>query len=61
MTDSAASIDKNGNLSNARLHEQMTEGVDDSDFRAATRRRFLELGVPREALAGLFADLPQDY
>lgn len=55
--DSAATVDKNGNLSNARLHEQMTEGVDDSHFRAKTRARLLENGSAPSALNGLFSDL----
>jgi hypothetical protein len=61
ITDIAATIDKDGKLSNAGLHEQMTERVDDSDFRAKTRLRLLKLGFPRESLVRLFADLPQDY
>jgi hypothetical protein len=58
LRDSAATIDKDGNLSNARLHEQMTEGVGDSDFRAKTRLSLLAKGIPAEKLNGLFPDLP---
>jgi hypothetical protein len=55
--DSAATVDKYGNLSNARLHEQMTEGVDDRDIRAQTRARLLENGIPPSALNSTFPDL----
>jgi hypothetical protein len=48
--DSAATVDKNGNLSNSRLHGQMTEGVDDYDFRMETRAKLLAQGVPVSAL-----------
>jgi hypothetical protein len=56
--DSAATIDEDGNLSNSRLHEQMTEGVDDSDIRARTRAALHAKGIPAAALNGLFPDLP---
>ena len=55
--DSAATVDEYGNLSNARLHEQMTEGVDDRDIRAQTRARLLEKGIPPSALNSTFPDL----
>jgi hypothetical protein len=48
--DSAATLDKDGNVSNSRLHEQMTEGVDDYDFRMETRAKLLAQGVPISAL-----------
>jgi hypothetical protein len=47
ITDGAASIDKDGNISNARGHEQMTEGVDDPEFRLETRRKMLAAGIPK--------------
>ena len=53
-TDRAASIDNDGNISNARLHEQMTEGVDDSEFRAATRRKLLKSGISRLSITQMF-------
>ena len=57
--DSAATVDKNGKLSNARLHEQMTEGVDDYEFRMQTRAKLLALGVPVADLDRLFPDKPR--
>ena len=57
--DSAATIDKDGKLSNARLHEQMTEGVDDYDFRMQTRAKLLAQGVPVAHLDRLFPEKPQ--
>ena len=45
-------------VSDRSLHEQIMEGVDDSDFRARSRRRMLELGVPREVVDRLYLDLP---
>ena len=47
-----------GTLSADRLHEQMCEGVDDSDFRAKTRQVLLQKGLTRQQLDGLFPDLP---
>ena len=54
--DSAATVDKNGKLSNARLHEQMTEGVDDYVFRMKTRAKLLAQGVPVAALDRLLPE-----
>jgi hypothetical protein len=59
--DSAATVDKDRNLSNSRLHEQMTEGVDEYDFRMETRAKLLAQGVPVSALGQVqreFAGLP---
>ncbi len=56
MTDSAASIEKDGKISNARLHEQMTDGVDDLDFRLESKRKLLAAGVPKEDLDRLIED-----
>jgi hypothetical protein len=39
-----------GGYSDAALHEQLTEGVDDSDFRMETRAKLLAQGVPISAL-----------
>jgi hypothetical protein len=44
--DSAATIDKDGKLSNAELHEQMTAGVDDFAIRMQTKKDMLARGVP---------------
>jgi hypothetical protein len=52
--DSAATVDKNGKLSNARLHEQMTEGVDDTEFRMKTKAKMRARGIPEEDLDRLF-------
>jgi len=49
-TDAAVVEDKDGNLSNSALHEQMTAGVDDSKFVSATRKRLKKLGVSEEDL-----------
>lgn len=57
-TDSAATIDKNGNVSNSRLHEQMTEGVDDHDFRMQTRAKLLAKGVPVAVLDSVLPEKP---
>ncbi len=59
ITDGAASIDKDGNISNARLHEQLTEGVDDLKFRLETRRKMLAAGIPKEVMDRLIED-PND-
>jgi hypothetical protein len=55
-TDSAATVDKNGKLSNTVFHEQMTEGVDDHEFRMKTRAKLLAAGV---AVAVLDSVLPE--
>jgi hypothetical protein len=47
-----------GKVSAYPLHEQLVEGVDDSDFRAETRRKLLERGLKPEQIDGLFPDLP---
>jgi hypothetical protein len=59
-TDSAATIGKDGKLSNARLHEQMTEGVDDYEFRMQTRAKLLARGVPVAALDMVLAEKPRN-
>jgi hypothetical protein len=46
-----------GSFSDAALHEQLTEGVDDCDFRAGTRAKLHAQGVPAAALNRLFPDL----
>lgn len=48
---------EDGSVSSAALHEQLTEGVDDRDFRAGTREKLLAQGVPASALNRLFPDL----
>jgi hypothetical protein len=58
-TDSAATVDKNGKLSNSALHEQMTEGVDDHDFRMQTRAKLLAKGVPIAALDSVLPEKPR--
>jgi hypothetical protein len=58
--DSAASLDKDGGVSNSRLHEQMTEGVDDYDFRMETRAKLLAQGVPISALDRVLPVLPSE-
>ena len=40
------------------LHEQLVEGIDDSDIRARTRAKLHAKGIPAAALNGLFPDLP---
>jgi hypothetical protein len=57
--DSAATVDKNGRLSNAQLHEQMTEGVEDYDFRMQTRAKLLAAGVPVAALDRVLPENPR--
>jgi hypothetical protein len=57
-SDSAATVDKNGNLSNSALHEQMTEGVDDHDFRMQTRAKLLAAGVPVAVLDRVLPEKP---
>jgi hypothetical protein len=57
-TDSACVVNANGSMSNAGLHEQMVEGVDDRDFRVQTRAELHAAGVPAAALNSLFSDLP---
>lgn len=47
-----------GTYSADALHEQMVEGIDDSDFRAETRAKLLAKGVPAAALNSVFPDLP---
>ena len=46
-----------GSFSANALHEQMTEGADDSDFRAETRAKLHAQGVPAAALNRLFPGL----
>jgi hypothetical protein len=57
-TDSAATVDESCKLSNSALHEQMTEGVDECDFRMRTRAKLLEAGVPVEALDRVLPEKP---
>lgn len=57
-SDGAAVHNEDGSLSNARLHEEMTEGVDDSAIRARTRATLRAADVPIEDLNRLFPDLP---
>jgi hypothetical protein len=59
-TDSAATVDKNGNLSNSALHGQMTEGVDDHDFRMKTRAKLLAKGAPVAVLDRVLPEKPID-
>lgn len=47
-----------GTYSADALHEQMVEGVDDSDIRAVTREKLRAKGVPVAALNSVFPDLP---
>jgi hypothetical protein len=56
-SDSAYVIDSDGSISNAALHEQMTEGVDDRDLRAQDRAKLHAAGVPAAALNSVFPDL----
>ena len=46
-----------GKVSAYPLHQQMVEGVDDSDFRARTRQRLLARGLKPDQIDGLFPDL----
>jgi hypothetical protein len=48
--DSACVIHADGSKSAAALHEALTEGVDDRDFRLKTRVKLLRKGVPAAAL-----------
>jgi hypothetical protein len=57
--DSAGTVDKNGKLSNTVLHEQMTQGVDDYDFRMQTRAKLLAAGVPVAALDSVLSEKPR--
>jgi hypothetical protein len=56
-SDSVFVLAADGSVSNARLHEQMTEGVDDRDIRAKTRAKFHAKGISAASLNGLFPDL----
>jgi len=47
-----------GTVSDRSLHEQIMEGVDDSEFRARSRQRLLERGLRPEQVDRLFPDLP---
>jgi hypothetical protein len=49
-SDGVCVVDADSSLSNAALHEQMTEGADDSDIRARTRAKLLAYGVPAAVL-----------
>ena len=49
-TDAAVVVSSDGHRSNARLHEQMTEGVNDYEFRLRTRRLLEADGVSKEDL-----------
>jgi len=44
-SDGVCVVDADGSLSNSALHEQMTDGTDDSDIRARTRTELLAAGV----------------
>ena len=58
-TDAAATVDKDGKVSNSALHEQMTEGVDDYDFRMQTRAKLLAAGVPVATLDRVLPEKPK--
>jgi hypothetical protein len=47
-----------GTVSDRSLHEQMMEGVDDSEFRARSRQKLLERGLKPEQVDRFFPDLP---
>jgi len=49
-----------GTFSADALHEQLVEGVDDSEIRARTRRFLLDSGLTRQQVDPLFADLLVD-
>jgi hypothetical protein len=57
-SDGACVVLTDGSRSNAELHEQLTDGVDDRDIRAATRAELLASGMPAAHLNPLFPDLP---
>jgi hypothetical protein len=44
-----------GQLTNARLHEQLTEGVNDHDLRMRTKQVLADAGVPLQVLERLLA------
>jgi hypothetical protein len=46
-----------GSYSDTTIHEAILAGVDDSGFRAQTRRKLLEKGLKRGQIDGLFPDL----
>lgn len=48
-----------GTYSDAALHEELTAGVDDSDFRARTRAILLAAGLSEAALDRVLAPSPQ--
>jgi hypothetical protein len=50
VKDDVAEIGENSKLTNARVHEELTKGVDGHDFRVQTGERLLDSGVPLEAL-----------
>ncbi len=56
--DGACVVLADGSRSNAGLHEQLTEGVDDRDIRAYTRAKLLASGIRAASLNRLFPDLP---
>jgi hypothetical protein len=47
-----------GRLTAHRLHEQLVQGVDDSDIRSRTREKLLARGLLPEQVDRLFPDLP---
>jgi hypothetical protein len=55
--DSACVIDADGSISAAALHEALTEGVDDRQFRVKTRVKLLREGVPAADLDRLLPKL----
>jgi hypothetical protein len=47
-----------GTVSDRSLHEQIMGGVDDSEFRALSRKRMLEKGLTPQQIDRLYLDLP---
>jgi hypothetical protein len=56
ITDGASSIDKDGKIGNARLHEKLTEGVDDTKFCLETKRKMLAGGIRKEVMDRLIPE-----
>lgn len=49
-SDAAVVMLADGKRTNARLHEQMTEGVDDREIRLRTKKILYDSGVPMSVL-----------
>lgn len=53
--DSAVEVDAQGIKTNTRLHQELTEGVNDHDFRMQDKAALIKAGVPKTVMDRLIS------